>query len=196
MKKPSMFTQLYDWVLSRARHRLAVVWLGILSFAESSFFPIPPDVLLAPMVLADRAKAWWLATITTVTSVAGGMFGYVLGLWLIGSIEPWLLESHYAPSYLRALSWFQDYGVWVVFIAGFSPIPYKVFTISAGAAAMSFPLFVIASFIGRGARFFLVAGLIFAGGPKIADNLRRYVDRIGWASIAIVSVVLIWLALR
>lgn len=196
MKAITLFSDLYDWVLARARHRLAVVWLALLSFAESSFFPIPPDVMLAPMVLADRSRAWWLATITTVTSVAGGVLGYFIGFWLIGSVEPWLLESHYAAAYQRALSWFQDYGVWVVFIAGFSPIPYKVFTISAGAAAMNFPLFVLASLIGRGARFFLVAGLIYAGGPRAAANIRLYVDRIGWVSVGLVLIALAWLALR
>ncbi|MEL7297627.1 MAG: YqaA family protein, partial [Pseudomonadota bacterium] len=167
-----------------------------LSFAESSFFPIPPDVMLAPMVLADRRKAWFLAAVTTVTSVAGGVLGYLIGSLLFGSIEPWLMESHYAEAYLRSLQWFQEYGVWVVFIAGFSPIPYKVFTIGAGAASMSFVPFIIASLVGRGARFFLVAGLIFAGGPRAEEHLRVYVDRIGWASVVLVAGALLWLAVR
>ncbi|MEN7343131.1 MAG: YqaA family protein [Pseudomonadota bacterium] len=196
MQKASLFQKLYDWVLEKAQHRLAAWWLALLSFAESSFFPIPPDVMLAPMVLADRAKAWWLATLTTLSSVAGGIVGYLIGWLLIGQIEPWLLDSHYAAGYLRALEWFTEYGVWVVFVAGFSPIPYKVFTIGAGAAAMNFPLFVIASLIGRGARYFLVAGLIYAGGPKAASHIRRYVDGLGWLCIGIVAVALLWLAIR
>lgn len=189
-----LFTPLYDWVLARARHRHAVYWLGALSFAESSFFPIPPDVMLAPMALADRARAFFFAMVTTVTSVLGGMFGFVIGWFLLATIEPWLLDSHYAEGFLTAQRWFEEYGVWVVFVAGFSPIPYKVFTIGAGAAAMNFPAFVFASLIGRGARFFLVAGLMFAGGKEAEANLRRYVDIIGWIVVAAVAALLVWIA--
>lgn len=189
-----IFTPLYDWVLAKVQHRFAIYWLGLLSFAESSFFPIPPDVMLAPMALANRAKAFWYASVTTLTSVAGGVLGYLIGVFLIGSIEPWLLSSHYAESYLTSQRWFADYGVWIVFVAGFSPIPYKVFTIGAGAAAMSLPLFVLASLVGRGARYFLVAGLIYAGGPKAQSMIRRYVDIIGWSVVVVVAGLLAWLA--
>ena len=191
----NIFSPLYDWVLARARHQYAVYWLGLLSFAESSFFPIPPDVMLAPMSLAERRKAFFFAAVTTVTSVAGGIAGYLIGWLLIGSIEPWLLDSGYGPGYLKALHLFEEYGIWIVFVAGFSPVPYKVFTIGAGAAAMNFPLFVIASLIGRGSRFFLVAGLIYAGGPSAEAHIRRYVDRIGWATVLIVAGILIWLGI-
>ena len=189
-----LFTPIYDWVLERARHRHAVFWLGALSFAESSFFPIPPDVMLAPMALAERRRAFFFAGLTTVTSVLGGMLGFAIGWFLLASIEPWLMASHYADAYLTAQQWFDAYGVWIVFIAGFSPIPYKVFTIGAGAAAMNFPAFVFASLIGRGARFFLVAGLIFAGGAAAASTLRRYVDIIGWVVVAAIAAVLVWIA--
>ncbi|MEL6868710.1 MAG: YqaA family protein [Pseudomonadota bacterium] len=191
----NLFTPIYDWVLDKAQHRLAVYWLGLLSFAESSFFPIPPDVMLAPMALADRSRAFFFALVTTLTSVAGGLLGYLIGMFLIGSIEPWLLDSHYADSYRVSQDWFERYGVWIVFIAGFSPIPYKVFTIGAGVAAMNLPLFVLASLVGRGARYFLVAGLVYVGGPAAASNLRRYVDRIGWAVVALTIVLVVWLAL-
>ncbi len=189
-----LFTPIYDWVLAKSKHRLAVVWLGLLSFSESSFFPIPPDVMLAPMALANRSRAFFYAALTTVTSVLGGVLGYLIGWLLISSIEPWLLDSGYAQAYLHARQLFVDYGVWVVFIAGFSPIPYKVFTIGAGAAGMNFPGFVIASLIGRGARFFLVAGLIYAGGPSAAAQIRRFVDLIGWIVVAAVVALLAWLA--
>ena len=189
-----IFTPIYDWVLSKAQHRFAVYWLGLLSFAESSFFPIPPDVMLAPMSLAERGKAFFFAGVTTLTSVLGGVLGYVIGWLLIGSLEPWLMDSHYAGAYQHARQLFDDYGVWIVFIAGFSPIPYKVFTISAGAAVMNFPAFVVASLIGRGARFFLVAGLIYAGGPTANEQIRRYVDLIGWITVAAVAGILLWLA--
>lgn len=187
-----LFTPLYDWVLGLAGHRHASWWLGGLSFAESSFFPIPPDVMLAPMALANRGRAFWYAWLTTAASVAGGLAGYLIGALLLGSIEPWLLESGYAPAYLKARGWFDDYGIWIVLVAGFSPIPYKVFTISAGAAAMNLPLFLLASVIGRGARFFLVAGLIYLGGPKMADNLRRYVDIIGWVVVVLIAAGVGW----
>ncbi|MEL7375301.1 MAG: VTT domain-containing protein, partial [Pseudomonadota bacterium] len=104
------------------------------------------------------------------------------------------LESHYAEPYHTAQRWFEEYGIWIVFVAGFSPIPYKVFTIGAGAAAMNFPAFVVASLIGRGARFFLVAGLMYAGGPEAAHHLRRYVDLIGWVVVVAVVAVVAWIA--
>ncbi len=187
-----LFTPLYDWVLTRSRHPQATYWLAGLSFAESSFFPVPPDVMLAPMVLAQRARAFRLAALTTIASVAGGLVGYSIGMFVLETIEPWLLTSSYAEAYTQARVWFADYGVWVVFVAGFSPIPYKIFTIGAGAAAMNLPLFVVASAVGRGARFFLVAGLIYLGGDAAAANLRRYVDTIGWFVVLLVAGGLAW----
>jgi membrane protein YqaA with SNARE-associated domain len=180
-----LFGPLYDRVLGWSRHPHAERYLGAMSFAESSFFPIPPDVMLAPMCLADRARAWRFAAITTVTSLAGGILGYVIGLFLFELVEPWLQTSHYWSPYLKARDWFDKWGVWAVFVAGFSPIPYKVFTIAAGATMLSFPGFVVASFVGRGARFFLVAGLIVAGGERMATLLPRYVERIGWAVVVL-----------
>lgn len=191
-----LFGPLYDRVLEWSRHRHAERYLAALSFAESSFFPIPPDVMLAPMCLANRQRAWRLAAITTVTSVAGGVAGYLIGYFLIELIEPWLRTSHYWPGYLRARTWFTDWGVWAVFIAGFSPIPYKVFTIAAGAAVLTFPGFVIASALGRGARFYLVAGFIVAGGERMAEMLPKYVERIGWAVVILAAFVGAYLMLR
>jgi membrane protein YqaA with SNARE-associated domain len=191
-----LFGPLYDRVLGWSRHRHAARYLGALSFAESSFFPIPPDVMLAPMCLAERRRAWEFATITTVTSLAGGIAGYLIGLFLFELIEPWLQTSHYWPAYLKARAWFDDWGVWAVFVAGFSPIPYKIFTIAAGATMLTFPGFVVASLIGRGARFYLVAGLIVAGGEKMATMLPRYVERIGWTVVLIAVALGGWLMWR
>ncbi len=191
-----LFGPLYDRVLGWARHPHAERYLGGLSFAESSFFPIPPDVMLAPMCLADRAKAWRFATITTISSLLGGIAGYAIGYFLFERIEPWLHEMGYWPAYLKGKEWFDNWGVWAVFIAGFSPIPYKIFTISAGVAVLNFPGFVAASLIGRGARFFLVAGLVFAGGERIETVLPKYVERIGWATVALAVAVGAFLALR
>lgn len=191
-----LFGPLYDRVLAWSRHRHAPRYLGALSFAESSFFPIPPDVMLAPMCLAERARAWEFATITTVMSLAGGVAGYLIGLFLFELIEPWLQTSHYWPAYLKARDWFDEWGVWAVFVAGFSPIPYKIFTIAAGATLLTFPGFVLASLIGRGARFYLVAGLIVAGGEKMATLLPRYVERIGWAVVLVAVALGGWLMWR
>jgi len=184
-----LFGPLYDRVLAWSAHRHAERYLGILSFAESSFFPIPPDVMLAPMCLANRMRAWRFATVTTVTSLLGGIAGYAIGYWSLEAIEPWLHNMGYWQTYLKGRQWFDEWGVWAVFVAGFSPIPYKIFTISAGAAALNLPGFVIASLVGRGARFFLVAGLIVAGGERMATLLPKYVERIGWAVVLLVIVI-------
>lgn len=181
-----MFRTLYDKALLWSKHRHAAKYLAALSFAESSFFPIPPDVMLAPMALATPQKAWRLALLTTAASVIGGMLGYSIGFFLFDTIAPWLQESRYWDKYLQAESWFSEWGVWAVFVAGFSPIPYKVFTIAAGALQMLFFPFVLASLVGRGARFFLLALLIAAGGERLESGLRKYMDRLGWTVVALV----------
>ena len=191
-----MFAPLYERVLNGSRHRHAARYLGVLSFAESSFFPIPVDVMLAPMCLAERKKAWRYASIATVFSVIGGVAGYAIGMVGFEIVEPWLVDSHYWSAYETSREWFDRYGVWVIFVAGFSPIPYKVFTIAAGVAMLNLPIFVIASVIGRGARFFLVAGLIVWGGDRLETTLQKHVERIGWAAVALVVVVVGWLVVR
>ena len=191
-----LFGPLYDRVLGWSRHRHAERYLGAMSFAESSFFPIPPDVMLAPMCLAEPSRAWRYAAVTTITSVLGGIAGYAIGYLLFEAIEPWLRESHYWSAYEQSRAWFDAYGVWVVFIAGFSPIPYKVFTIAAGVATLNPVLFIVASAIGRGSRFFLVAGLIRAGGERFETTLRQNVERLGWAAVVLVGALIGWLTFR
>jgi membrane protein YqaA with SNARE-associated domain len=183
-----IFSPLYQRAMAWARHPKAPWYLGILSFMESSFFPIPPDVMLAPMCLGNPKRVWWFAFLTTVTSVLGGILGYAIGYFAFSTIEPYLRDSHYWHAYQTAVEWFGGWGFWTVFVAGFSPIPYKVFTIAAGAMSMIFAPFVLASFIGRGARFFLVGGLMAWGGEKMEAVLHRYMDRIGWATVALVLV--------
>ena len=178
-----MFTWLYDKCMQWARHHNAVWYLSGLSFAESSFFPIPPDVMLAPMSLARPKRAWRYAAITTVASVLGGLLGYLIGYFAFDAIQPWLQQSHYWDKYQMARNWFDDWGFWAILIAGFSPIPYKVFTIAAGTLAMNLPLFVLGSILGRGGRFFLVSGLMAWGGPEMEAKLRIYVERIGWTVV-------------
>ena len=190
-----LFGPLYERVLAWAGHRHAERYLAALSFAESSFFPIPPDVMLMPMCLATPGKAWRLALVTTLTSLAGGVGGYLIGFFLFEAVEPWLHSMGYWSAYLRGKAWFDTWGVWAVFIAGFSPIPYKVFTITAGALALNLPGFIIASFIGRGARFFLVAGIVVFGGERMRAAIPRYVERIGWGAVVLVLAIggAIWL---
>ena len=183
-----MFKGLYDSVVRLSRHRHAPKYLAIVSFAESSFFPVPPDVMLAPMVLGNRKRAWRLAGLTTLASVAGGILGYYLG-----GFGEWLVTIYGAQATLaQAQQWFADYGLWIILVAGFTPVPYKIFTISAGMMGMSLVTFVVASIIGRGARFFLVAGFIYFAGTFFATDedlinvIRRYIDLLGWVMIALV----------
>ncbi len=174
-----------------AEHRHASRYLMGLSFAESSFFPIPPDVMLAPMALAQPQKAWHFALLTTLASVLGGAAGYFIGAFAFELVEPVLHSTGHWDTYLKAKAWFIEWGFWVVFLAGFSPIPYKIFTITAGVISMAFLPFMIASLIGRGARFFLVAGLMVWGGERMQKTLRQYIDQLGW--IIIIALLTIYL---
>lgn len=144
--------------------------------------------MLAPMVLARPERAWSLALLTTLSSVAGGIIGFFIGAWLLEAVTPWLIEWGYWPAFETAQAWFATWGFWAVFVAGFTPIPFKVFTIAAGAAGMFLPLFVVASIVGRGGRFFLVALLVRWGGPKVEPHLRRYMDQIAWTTLAVLLI--------
>jgi membrane protein YqaA with SNARE-associated domain len=191
----TLFKPWYDRVLRWSRHPHAERYLGAMSFAESSFFPIPVDVMLAPMCLADRDRWIRYATIATVFSVLGGLGGYLIGWGMFEAIEPWLRGTHYWGDFEVASQWLNDYGVWVVFAMGFSPLPYKVATIAAGVAVISLPGFFIGSLVGRAARFFLVAGLVRLGGDRFESTLSRYVERIGWATVGII-VIVVWFMMR
>jgi membrane protein YqaA with SNARE-associated domain len=184
-KQWRIWQTLYDRVLLWSAHRRAPAILSVLSFSESSFFPVPPDVMLAPMCLAQPRKAWYFATICSISSVAGGLFGYLIGRLAFSSIESWLLASSYADVFHQAVQSFETWGVLYILLAGFTPIPYKIFTISAGVVGMPFVPFLLGSAVGRGGRFFLVAGLIRMMGEKAADRLRLWVDRAGWTVLII-----------
>jgi membrane protein YqaA with SNARE-associated domain len=188
-----VFSALYDRAMSWSRHRHAPWYLAGLSFAESSFFPIPPDVMLAPMCMANPKRAWWLAGLTTVTSVLGGLAGYAIGVFAFDLVQPLVGEGgRYHAAFGQAKAWFDEWGAWAIFIAGFSPIPYKVFTIAAGVLSMALLPFTIASVIGRGGRFFLVAALMAWGGERMEATLRTYVDRIGWFMLLLIAAVVVW----
>lgn len=186
-----LFSSLYAKAMSWARHPHAPWYLGGLSFAESSFFPVPPDVMLAPMSLAQPGRAWYFAFLTTVTSVLGGILGYLIGFLAFDLVQPLLENAGYFSKYLQAREWFDEWGFWAIFIAGFSPIPYKVFTITAGVISMAFIPFLIASLVGRGCRFFLVAGLMSWGGQPMEKKLHHYMDIIGWTTVALLVAILV-----
>ena len=190
-----IFATMYDSCMAVAEHKNAPAFLSALSFAESSFFPIPPDVMLAPMAMRVPGRAFWFAYLTTFFSVLGGLAGYAIGYFAFDLISSWLQTTHYWEGYLHARDWFEQWGVWVVFVAGFSPIPYKLFTITAGVMMQPLLPFVLASFVGRGSRFFLVAGLLKFVGAKIEPMLRQYIEWLGWLTVVLLSIIIAWVSL-
>lgn len=186
-----MFTFLYHKVKGWSSRPAADKYLFALSFAESSFFPVPPDVLLAPMCATRPHRATYLAAMTTLFSVAGGVAGYAIGYFAFDLIVPWLESGAFLEYYERARVWFDRWGAGVVFIAGFSPIPYKVFTVTAGVLEQNLAVFVAASLVGRGARFFLVALLLKWTGPRILPVIERRVHLYGWLTVAAFAAVVL-----
>ncbi|MEK9672336.1 MAG: YqaA family protein [Rhodospirillaceae bacterium] len=169
-----MLRRLYARMLELAVHRHASRWLASVSFIESSVFPIPPDVMLIPMILADRARAWRVAFICTVASVLGGLLGYAIGLYLFEQVGRPMLELYgYAAKFGDFRADYAEWGAWAVFIAGVTPFPFKVITILSGAASLNVPVFIIASLLARGIRFYVVAGLLWYFGEPIRDFIER-----------------------
>ena len=166
---------IYDWTLRLAAHRRATWGLAGISFIESSVFPIPPDVVLIPMCLANRSRAFFYATICTAASVLGGVFGYAIGFFLFETLGRAILEFY---GMFEKFDLFQkrynDWGGWIVFGAGLTPFPYKVITIASGVTKMNLLVFIVASVIGRAARFFLVAALIWKFGAPIKTFIEKY----------------------
>lgn len=169
-----MIKSLYDWMMRLAAHRGAGTALFWVSFIESSVFPIPPDVMLVPMVIANRVKAWWYATVATVGSVIGGVAGYAIGYLFFEAVGLPILNFYgKAAGFQQFAQWFNDYGVWILIIKGMTPFPYKVLTIAAGVTHMNLVAFVLASIVARAMRFFLVAGLLYFFGEPIRDFIER-----------------------
>ncbi len=190
-----LFARLYDRVMALAAHRHAPRYLATLSFAESSFFPVPPDVMLIPMVAARPERGYQLALLTTLASVLGGLLGYLIGFVAIEAIEPWIVEVGYGPRYEEVKAAFATWGVWFVLVAGFSPIPYKLFTVTAGALSLALVPFLLASVVGRGARFFIEAALIMYLGPSMIPIVRRYIEWFGWATVILLVLVVLFVTL-
>jgi membrane protein YqaA with SNARE-associated domain len=180
-----MFRPIYDWTLRLAGHRHAIFWLGVISFAESSFFPIPPDVMVVPMVLARREQAWLIAAVVTLSSVLGGIAGYFIGAFLYDSVGAWLMRLYGMTDDVEAFRvWFAQWGVWIVLIKGLTPIPFKLVTIASGFAGMSFPAFVAAAVVTRGARFFLIAALLKRFGAPMQAFIEKRLTLVGWLFLA------------
>lgn len=168
-----MFRKLYEWVMRLAASRLAPVWLAVVSFTESSFFPVPPDVMLAPMVLARPQKAFVYAGICTAASVVGGLLGYFIGLHL-QPVGLFILKVFGHPEGQAEFQhWFDEWGLWVILIKGATPIPYKLVTITAGFAKFSLFTFIWASILTRGIRFFAVAAILKYFGPAMLKEFER-----------------------
>jgi membrane protein YqaA with SNARE-associated domain len=169
-----MLHRLYMRTLALAASPRAPWWLAAIAFAESSFFPIPPDALLIPMALARPDRAWRLAAICTAASVTGGALGYAIGYFVFDQLARPLIEFHgYGDRFAAFQQLYGHYGLWVILIKGLTPIPYKIVTIASGAARFSFPVFMAASLVTRGARFFIVAALLRAFGTPVRDFIER-----------------------
>ncbi len=182
VKKESWLRRLYHWTLSWAEHPSAKYALFFIAVVESSVFPIPPDILLIALALGKPQWGLRLAAITTAGSTLGAIIGYGIGLFLLASIGQPIIEFYgLHEQYMKAEGWFAAYGVAIVLIAGFSPIPFKVITIAAGAFGLDFILFVLASLVSRGARFFLVGALLQWGGSALRNFVEKYFE---WITIA------------
>ena len=170
-----MLRRLYDWTMSLAGHRRATLGLAFVAFVESSVFPIPPDVLLIPMVLAARERAWRIAFVCTLASVLGGIVGYAIGFFLFESVGRPLLELYgYSDQFVRFQEGYNDWGAWIVAVAGLTPCPYKVITIASGVTQLDLGTFTYASVLSRGARFFMVAALLWHFGPPVRAFIERH----------------------
>lgn len=192
-----LFQPIYEKVMLLARHRFAQWYLYSLSFVESFILPFPPpDVLLAPMAIAKPENAKKYAFGTTLSSIIGGVVGYIIGATFFNIIEPYIIQWGYQELLDQTIEWFHQWGFWAVLVAGFSPVPYKIFTISAGVLSLAIIPFLLASFIGRGTRFFLVALLLARYGPSFEPLLMKHIERIGWFMVGLLSLLVIYIALR
>jgi len=183
-----MLRKMYDWCVNAAARPYATWILGIVSFVESSFFPIPPDAMLIPMGLARPERAWYYATVCTVTSVAGGVLGYVIGAALYDSVGQWLIQLYGYGAKVEAFrEAYRQYGAWIIVLKGLTPIPYKIVTITSGLAAYPIVPFILLSFVARGMRFYLVAFLIYRYGERARKILEERLEF--WVTLAFIVLV-------
>ena len=183
---PSLVRRTYDWIIRSANTPKAIWMVTLISFAESSIFPLPPDLVLIPMVLADRAKAWWLATVCTISSIFGGLVGYAIGFFLFDTIGDWIIQTYQLEaSFDRFQVEFQTWGFWIIALKGLTPIPFKLVTIASGVAGLNLTQFVLASIIARSFRFFLIAALLWFFGDWARLYIEKYLPWVLASSLAV-----------
>jgi membrane protein YqaA with SNARE-associated domain len=188
----AVFESIYANVMRFSRRSDAPYYLALLSFVESFILPFPPpDVMLAPMSLARPARAMRFAALTLLFSVLGGLVGYLIGAFLFDLAEPYIIAWGYQARFEIVIQWFEHWGFWAVLVAGFSPVPYKIFTIAAGLLNLALLPFVLASILGRGARFFMLAWCLAKFGPAIEPKLVRYIEYIGWAVVGLLTLAIV-----
>jgi len=183
-----MFQSLYDRLIALSQSPRAPYALAVVAFAESSFFPLPPDIMLIPMALAEPRKAWRFALIATLASVAGGLLGYAIGALLYDTLGQWLLHAYgYDAKFEQFRAWYKSYGAAVILIKGLLPIPYKLVTIASGVAGYNLFWFVVLSLMTRGARFFVEAGIFNRWGGTLGPLIRTHVAAVALVSLAIIA---------
>ena len=187
-----VFTRPYEMMMSWIGKRGAEKYLYGLTFCESVFFPVPTDVMLAPMCALNPPRTARLVILTTVFSALGGVFGYVIGLFLFDQIEPWLRGTAYWDEYGEAVELFGEWGIWIIFIAALTPIPYKLFTISAGVLGQNLLLFVLATLVGRGMRFGIVGYSMKWFGPALSGYIEKRIEIIGWVLVALLAAAILY----
>ena len=182
-----MLRRLYDRVMLLAEGPQAEKWLAVISFAESSFFPIPPDAMIVPRVLARPERAWRIALICTIASVIGGFFGYAIGYFLFETIGRPIVDFYgYQAAFDKFQHQFQEWGLWIILIKGMTPIPYKIVTIASGVAHFDLLVFAVASLVTRATRFFLVAALLKVFGPPLRTFIERYLTLVTTALLLLI----------
>lgn len=184
-----MIQRLYDWMMAVSQTKYGMWLVAVVSFAESSFFPIPPDMMLVPMMLGNRARIWVYALVCTIASVAGGVLGYFIGMWLYDSVGMWLVQLYGAADKMEHMrDLYRQWGDWVILIKGFTPFPYKFVTIASGMAGYSLPMFILLSAVTRGARFFLIAWLLWMYGEQAKTFIEKRLTSILLITLAILVV--------
>lgn len=191
-----LFAPLYERTLAWSAHPKAPLLLTVLSFAEAIFFPVPPEVMLAPMSLAKPQRALWYATLSLAGSMVGMFVGYAIGFFALEAAMPWIERLGYADQFAEIKRQAAENGFWLLLIAGFTPVPFKIFTIASGAVAMPLLPFFFGALIGRGKRVYLVAGAIRLGGARAEAALHKYIEPIGWTAVLLLVGVVGWIVWR
>jgi membrane protein YqaA with SNARE-associated domain len=191
-----LFRPLYEKTLAWSRHPRAPALLFALSFFEAVIFPVPPEVMLAPMSLAQPRRAFWFATLSLAGSMIGMFVGYALGHYALEAVMPLLERAGYAAQFESIKQQAADNGFWLLLIAGFTPIPFKVFTLASGAVGMPLLPFFFGALVGRGKRVFLVAGAIRLGGERAEAALHRHIEPVGWGALVVLAGLVGWLVWR